>query len=979
MLKYKVKTNKEIELNDFPITDLYVSPDLSYISGYTDYNTGLINGESVIIESPYLLNSDKSTINVENVKIQGKLGVKIELPVKKIETALKLPIYSDENGSYVIVYNKKYETFDEGDYIISGVEQNYIEYNGDISYFFDGNGNSPSGYLINHSFYKASFYDEKVIIKTFLNIEDGKLVVGDYVYEVDFSNTFPEIRLSKNHDPINANELIGLIDGCNVSADTDNNGNLLVVDFFPSQWKRKQKFLLIKEEEPVIEADDVMYGGYKHFVNYKGENYYLEEVYDDGGAYIGYGVTINGNFYEAKNNYGNDSIYQEHHDLEYTGSAIYIPEDDLYLEINDVLISQKNDGCFLIIIDSSDNFDISEGNHIIAESTAPIEIIEYVKIDTERYITYNGKKYYVQDHLYDTVNMSDNEYVLTYFNDDYDSASTVVNGETMLFNVNNEKAGLSNKIYYKSDFSTEDNIKIEYGINNNKYSVKTTSGVTINNVKYPVIVDNDGSEYVVINEMVSFNLFVSNIDGSSSYIVYPDVDNDTISDEEMDEVRRDICGVVVNNWKSFRFKLRYDTFGNKLLSVENGLMNSMSSPAPYSILDFYALEKKIKIYRIQDYISFNFPLLNNSANNLLREDVVKNDFVDYIKDNSINKIVDMEKDVYYPVWKSGTPENYVFCPITELQFNLHFRTRNLENWKVIEDDRDFSNIETANYAMSNWFVTDNNFYKNVQHDELCGQNAIKSLHSASDLLGLINFTDGDVKSIANKLKKTFLRLSYYSTPNPKTQVLLCTSTVFFDANHAYKKFIDNAYREGYYNIFNPMSEDSFISVFGEPSDIFNSEEHICAFTEERRLSSRFVIKDKYNTDTSSEGFYMYMFKEYTKKMREATIYLKVEFNHAGIGKTIQFMLPRDNATHKPLYLHKSEDVEKLKNGFALNDIYNQTYIPINIIYNKETGKYVYYLPENLRENSELVIDNDVMVFNLFETKFANESIVEVAE
>ena len=69
-------------------------------------------------------------------------------------------------------------------------------------------------------------------------------------------------------------------------------------------------------------------------------------------------------------------------------------------------------------------------------------------------------------------------------------------------------------------------------------------------------------------------------------------------------------------------------------------------------------------------------------------------------------------------------------------------------------------------------------------------------------------------------------------------------------------------------------------------------------------------------------------------------------------------------------------IVSLKDGFKLTDIYNQTHIPIKVIYDDKTNKYVYYLPESLRENKELDIPDEIMEFNLFETKFANESIVE---
>lgn len=63
--------------------------------------------------------------------------------------------------------------------------------------------------------------------------------------------------------------------------------------------------------------------------------------------------------------------------------------------------------------------------------------------------------------------------------------------------------------------------------------------------------------------------------------------------------------------------------------------------------------------------------------------------------------------------------------------------------------------------------------------------------------------------------------------------------------------------------------------------------------ENKRLGSRLIISNKYNTDTSSEGFYIYMFKEYSKNLHPRQIFMKVDFNHAGIGSTIPFIKPME--------------------------------------------------------------------------------------
>jgi hypothetical protein len=127
-----------------------------------------------------------------------------------------------------------------------------------------------------------------------------------------------------------------------------------------------------------------------------------------------------------------------------------------------------------------------------------------------------------------------------------------------------------------------------------------------------------------------------------------------------------------------------------------------------------------------------------------------------------------------------------------------------------------------------------------------------------------------------------------------------------------------------------------------------------------------------------------MFREYANNLRPLRIYLRIDFNHAGIGKTIPLIIPRknikdDNEVGEPLYIHNDKDLEVLKEGFKLKDIYKQLFIPIDVIFDDKTNRYVYYLPNELRENASLNVDDDIMEFNLFEVKFKDESIVEKNE
>jgi len=1021
MLKYSIPKSKETELREFPISDFYVSPELNFISGVTDYNIGLIDGEQVIIKSAYLIGSETNTINVENVRRQGRLGVRITLPVKEVTKTLRFPIYSDEESNdYIIKFNKRVYSDDEdygivdGDYVLSEVTQKYVEYKGDISYYFSGE-NDIKGYLVNHRFYEATDEDETIDIETYLYIEDGKLIVGETEYYVDFSyqNEIPEIKryvtdineiidLIEEYDeylsdekkekwmkqvlPVEPNFCLGTIDGCKCYALADSNGNLLLKDYLHKDWKRVTKFSIIKNENPQLVADDVLYGGYKNYIEYGGENIYLSETYDNEGNYLGYGITIGDTFYAPTTNYGNQTLYENHHDLSYENDLLYILDTDEYVNIKSSIASFEDGGKFIIFIGNELDNDIQVGNFILAESNCEIYIQRPLTQDDNGlfYFVYNGRRYDVENHLFDTVRVSGEDYRLTYTDLEAGYATTIINGEEIPFIVKSSyengelimKAHINYNIFYQ-DKSVTDYVSIKYGINEEAYEVTNCSGLTIDDKVYRVMeedmIDAGGNPYVYrfIEMYQTYNATfeVTDINGSSTYICYPVVYDSELDEIEMDRIQRDICSVVVDNKDLFNFRLRKDTFGDKTITAINGLYESLSSTTPYVASNSYLLENSIHIYRVYNYISLNFPLTNGAMNNLMREDIIKNSFVDYVKENSVNGIVDMEKDVYYPAYREGN----AFKPIQRIVFNLHFRNRNLDNWMVIEDDRESVTDISPNYNKSNWFVTDYDFYHSID---------ARYLQFQSDLLGFLNFSTSEVKNQANKIGKSFLRLSFYSTNNPQTQVLLGTSTIFLDEQRAFRKYMTIKANQDllFTNVVTKLPATD-VSTFTEVNGNRTLDDEL-------RLSSSLIVNDKDNTTISSEGYYFYMFKEYAKKMREATIYLRIDFNHAGIGKTIPFMVPRILSTNgnvdeeELMLLNRQKDSMALKEGFNMKDIYKQVYLPIHIKYDDKENKYVYYLCEGSRiQNKSLYgeyigfVSDDVMVFNLFEVKFANESLI----
>ena len=929
MIKLKLKPSYELGVTEIQYYDLFVSQDLSFISGRTNSQNSVFDGEKIKI-----VNNNNKFATVlkaiaENVTIKGKVFYDKELPVKRIKRILNVP------------QDMYYETVE--------MENTYIEYNGDICFYCDAIG----GYVVDHILYTVPKTDKSVTINTFAYIEGSYAVVDGEEYYVDFSN--PEKPFKEFPYKI-----------------TD------VVLFGRKKWRKETKFKFIKEENTHFDIDDALYGGYENYVTYKDEKYILSYLYEqdenDERKCIGYGVELDGNIYtDIGLYYVDEYVFKAHKDIDLSDSALELTSSD-YLIIDSNKCSFADGGNYIFLISHSEDLGVKEGNYILATSTAPINKKYFVNKDEEgnQYVFFNNTKYDVVEYLYDYVTISERNYRLIYDNDEKTEAHAFVNGETMYFTTEKDDDDLpylvvpTNKIYF---LNAEEN-DIDYGIYKDGYDVIHSEGVKIGDEYYQVFADeNEEGEiiqkYITVYEDAKYELYVSDIEGSSTYSCIPNVQYEEIRDEfEIDAEKRAICETISNNLDSFTFKIRNDIFGELEGEPENFLYESMTSKEPVNFIGHLNLS----LYKINSYINAKLPFISKVGNNVLKEDIVNSALADKIKSNSYKSIVDMEKDIYYPVYYDGFDYN----SINEVRFNLHFRTRQLDTWKVIEDYVEVSRVENVQ-DFSNWFICDYSFYNTRLKDGV-------KLQNVSDLVGYMNFNDSEVKNMANKISKSFLRLSFYSTNNPNTQVLLGTSTVFLDEALLAKKIFANSVSAGRTYIKTQEYQD-----FEQNSDTSNCVSNFCTvdgeikdgdtytFDEDFRLSSRLTIKDKHNSDTSSEGYYFYMFREFANGLRPTRIYMKIDFNHAGIGKSIPMTIPRD-ANDIPLYLHVESDLKKLKEGFKFKDIYNQLYIPIDVIYDEKNNRYVYYQPESIRENSELDVSNDIMEFNLFEIKFKDESI-----
>ena len=119
------------------------------------------------------------------------------------------------------------------------------------------------------------------------------------------------------------------------------------------------------------------------------------------------------------------------------------------------------------------------------------------------------------------------------------------------------------------------------------------------------------------------------------------------------------------------------------------------------------------------------------------------------------------------------------------------------------------------------------------------------------------------------------------------------------------------------------------------------------------------MKDKYNDDASSDGFYLYMFKQDAPSEEPIDLYLKAEFNNAKYGKTVNLMLPVgddgvpirfgdtvvDDSGNTinvfPQFFTKDVSGQTL---FDFDAYYNSLFINIKCKYEKNLKKYIYYFP-----------------------------------
>lgn len=356
------------------------------------------------------------------------------------------------------------------------------------------------------------------------------------------------------------------------------------------------------------------------------------------------------------------------------------------------------------------------------------------------------------------------------------------------------------------------------------------------------------------------------------------------------------------------------------------------------------------------------PVSQRFAVDTLQDENIQEHFVDEERRKAINRIAEMEKDVYHPVIPTALSGMSVE-DCYKIKINLHFREHEGEDWLAPAESM-WNGVE--NGTIKDGFSP---IYKS-RFEDVSGQ---------SDLLTYLGFTVNDIRYQKNRLKKSFIRLMFYDSMSPSNQNMLCYATVFIDSGKAFMTYVRNIASKDY----RTTEKTGLIGARPdrEPTDKTESALGI-EFTEDNiedyRISSQFVIKGREHSDACSEGFYLYLWKDNFLGSEPQDIYMKAEFNHAGYGRTIPLMMPywdegKDGKNGIKTFEEIISDFQSDTTSYGVRKYMRYSYVRWKYRYDKKSGRHVYYLDPETYGSDVLncKMKDNTITLNLYEAKIGN--------
>jgi hypothetical protein len=1008
MLNYSVKLGENsLKRDELVWSEKYIAPDLSFVSGVTSQHYHIDKHDKIAASIGYKSNFSTLKVDSQNVtrngfvKISGKrYPIKKDSFINKATGKKQTYWYSDINGVFYYIYPIDNDTtIPEGSKITI---KNWLK----DEWSQDDNGEYHVDVV--EGDVEATVINGELSLDTIVWIEDGTVTIDGekYIYDrFDGGIKYYEGGLTLSGEEITK------CDG-------------ITYNYFEneSDYIYVTKFVLTKYEDKSVDFDRIGFASYYYFIDYKNNYYQISQSGSSAvsGSTLQYVCVVDENIYTVS---GNSDLPTRISELKDTDSYVKIDDNEFNVQY---LVQNANIGDELAIYLSDDSHNFSVGDKIsLVIDNAEHNIVQlYTMTGTantdstsgenyvEKFVLYNGEKHNAVEKICNVVNIGNTFYDVSYPNGIENGKDALVNIDggfvpMKIMKIQEEGTTLQRYGYVVLDVKDDETGVIKQSATTANYEATFFSGVTIDGKSYRVYDNGDGNEYIYTDKAIPVEFTIDSILGSSLLICKPNLNGYEFNDEFRDEISTNLCEFINSRQSEVKVYSQNNAFGTRHITHEIGFIGN---DLPTSSDDYENIIDNLTLFANSGYIQLSLPLVMDVALNGMQEDTVKRDLYDVEKEKAINPIVDMEKDVYVPKYinnnKEYTGSETIFSPINEIEVNLHFRTRNKDNWKVNEG----YNNPTVSGTMDNWFCTDYFPYSGMVSNSGCAN----VLQNSSDLMGLLWFEDDDVFYQRDNISKSFLRFSYYDSTDPNTQSLLATSTVFMDEHAMFKKYINNARRNinnfaritdepkeitenevvkykgslmnrgsiltEYYGKYDKAKKDYESDDFtGNTHDEKDRRNAISGDT--MRVSSRFTIRNKYETDTSSEGFYLYMFREYSENLHPKPIYMKVEFNHAGVGRTIPFIIPMkwsnpnlSGECHPVDSIKLSgetdnvKDIDILKEGYPLSFVYAQTYIPLYAVYDFKNKEYGYVFDKRY-----VTVEDDKIRLNLFELKIKDEN------
>ena len=373
----------------------------------------------------------------------------------------------------------------------------------------------------------------------------------------------------------------------------------------------------------------------------------------------------------------------------------------------------------------------------------------------------------------------------------------------------------------------------------------------------------------------------------------------------------------------------------------------------------------VSLLRYTDFMGLGVVLEQDyDAKRMFQEYQVNELFVKKIKNSIIPDFIDLEKIKYAPAFIEEKPNEETVDTgdtivttylATGLTFNLHFRTRISG-----ETPYDFEDTWHLNDAIETW--NGNGIDDTPKTRE--GLYTDEDFVNSSNLIGYLGFTDDDIYNQKNRVKQSFIRLLFYDSDNPLTQNLLYYSTIFFDSGDLFGKYVK---RKAWLESEDEDFDHLVTPVVWSPT----ADTDTCS-----AVTSQLMVNDEYDMTRSGEGFNLYLFREDAPVENDPQdIYMKVEFNHAGIGRTVPLIRwPKE----------KDEEGKEIPNGNAdkltIENYLSNLYIKVRIALT-EKG-YVYTFPNTVSSEDKnnggkrngIVWENERLILNLFEPMLETDKV-----